>query len=187
MRTGRPGAGSSLRTLPGIRPRQRRIVLLARFEQQLHAEADAEQRAVQAVERVAQPKRVDPPHGKAGRADAGQSTRSAAAISAGSAVSVTARAEPLEGDRDRADIAVAEIDDARRSQHALRARDASPIAFARDRLAQRPAERLEAGLGLVMVVLAGDADVDRRAQGCRRRSGRCGRSSRSDRRRYGWR
>src|SRR4030095_15091068 len=45
-----------------------------------------------------------------------------------------------------------------------RARHRLASALAGDRLAQRPAERLEAGLGLVMVVVALDPDMDRRAE-----------------------
>src|SRR3712207_8867832 len=45
----------------------------------------------------------------------------------------------------------------------------------RDRLAERPAERLEAGFGLVMVVLALDPDVDGRAEAVGQRTEDVGR------------
>ena len=88
---------------------------------------------------------------------------SAAAISSGVAGDHGRDPEPLEGDPDRADIAAAEIDDGELHSTPLVLGSAS-LALARHRLAKRPAERLEAGFGLVMVVLALDPDMDRRAE-----------------------
>ena len=108
------------------------------------------------------------------------------AIARGSPVMIGREPEPLEGDARPSRYCRSRDRRWRASQHALRAGHHVRLALARDRLAQRTAERLEAGLGLVMVVLAGDADMDRRARGYRRTNGRCDGSSRSDRRRYGW-
>ena len=67
-----PGPGSSLRTLPGIRPRQ------AVSSSSLASNSNCMPRQmpssglVRRGQRVAQPERVDPRHRIAGRADAGQ-------------------------------------------------------------------------------------------------------------------
>ncbi len=129
--TGRPGCGRQARApSPASTPRQARGAFLRMLEQQLHAQADAQQRLLQLRNQL---DRGPLPRSRAMASAAaptpGSSTRGAAAITRRIAADLAARAEPLERELQRGEIGAAAVDDghiARRSQHALGARQSRP-------------------------------------------------------------
>ena len=136
----------------------RGLALLAAREQQLHADAHAEQVRAAAQRRPGSRRR--------GRARAAPSIAAAACPTPGITTNAARgdllgpvahrdlRAGALEGGAQRAQVAGAVVDEAWRSQHALGARDAAARGVGLDRLAQRQRDGLEGRLGDVVVVLA---------------------------------
>ena len=133
------------------------------LEQQLHAQADAEQRHAQLrndlIEPVARSRRIASPAAPT----PGNSTRRRGGDLLRSIADDRARAQALEREVQRGQVGAAAVDDDRhRSQRALGARQV--VALAPQRRTQRPADALEARLDHVMGVLAAHGDLQRRAQ-----------------------
>ena len=134
--------------------------LLALAEEELHADADPEHRPAggdAVADRVVEAVRGEPARGALDVADAGDHRERRLAHGSGVGRDRRLGTCPREGGGDRAQVAGAVVGEHDLSRDALGRADAAVAG--RDRLPQRLAERLERGLGDVMVVGAGRLDV----------------------------
>lgn len=111
MRHRAPGRGGDASNAAWDYAEHRDVVLFAVLEHQLHTEADAEHRLSQRGDHVAQTELVDPRHRKARRADAGDEDAPRAAQRVGIGGSHGIATKPFERERDRGDVAIAEVED----------------------------------------------------------------------------
>ena len=151
------------------------VAFLAACEQQLHAEADAEHGLGELRDQVDEVECTQAGHGVGRRADARQDHASRGAQFGRVGGQVRRGPEPFQREPQRRDVGAAVVDDGdvahgRVSQHALAARQLG--AFDAQRLAQRAADALEAGLDHVMRVLAAHLRRGSPRRGCRPASGR---------------